>query len=283
VKLPKRIERITPDWSASGRSTYPPLGFVPFAENALGNGDCFGLYWPFGKEHQEPLVLETQHDGWALSPTFSSLERFLTAADGSDEWVEPPTLQVDADSPYACLKAAEALLSRNELEGGVAQLLVATTELPEFGAAEWLLSRHLSRLGRASESFAAALSAVIAPPCLGGGSAEALAWLQRQTQCPPEFANDPLWRRRSELRFKFGGTKENQDYLVVRALVTEYQDAGLGVQAMLLLQTYGELMSRETVSFQARYDFSEAHHINAQLRLGMEVGIDRRVRAEAAL
>ena len=283
MKIPARIEQITPDWGVVNRAPYPPLGFLPFAESQLGNGDCFGLYWPFGREHDDPLVVETQHDEWGVSPSFSSLDRFLTAVCGSDEWVEPPSLEDDPGSPYACLKAAEEMLRHNDVEHAASQLVVATTALPEFGAAQWLLSRQMSRLGRASEAFAAARAAVLSPPCFGGASTEALAWLRRQTQCPAEFADDPLWMRRDELKFEFGGAKDNQDYPVLRDLIAEYQKAGLGVQAMLLLQTYGELMFQETVSFQERYGFSVERHIEAQLRLGREVGVDRRVRTEAAL
>jgi hypothetical protein len=280
VKLPARIAEITPDWDAGGQSTYPPLGFLRFLESGLGNGDCFGLYWPLGREHLDPLVVETHHDASYLSPAFSSLDRFLAATGGSDEWVEPPTLEQDPRSPHAGLGAAKQLLIGNEIESAVAQLLDVVEVLPEFGAAQWLLSRQLSRLGRKLEAFAAAHAAIISPPCFGGASADALTWLRRQTQCPDEFVGDPLWRRRNELQFKFGGTKENPEYVVLQSLIAEYRNAGSGTLAMLLLQTYGELMRRETVSFRERYGFSIESHIDAQLRLGDELGIDRRMRAK---
>jgi len=276
VKLPASIERITPDWGAAGRSTYPPPGFVPFAENALGNGDQFGLYWPFGGEKREPLVAEMQHDGWAIAPAFSSLDAFLAAAGEDDGWVEAPTVEADPDSPVACLAAAGDLAQRGQVEGVIELLRRAVARLPEFGTAQWMLSRMLARAKRQHEAFAPAIAAALAPPCFGGASREALDWLRRQSDCPQEIGADPLWRRRSELRFVFGGAKENGDYAVLREIVAQYRELGMHVQAMLLLQTYGELLSRETVSFQQRVGFSQAEHIAAQLRLGRELGIDRR-------
>lgn len=278
VKLPERIDQITPDWNSMDRVPYPPLGFLSFGENSLGNGDCFGLYWPFGREHEEPLVAETLHDECGISPAFSSLDRFLMATGGSEEWVEEPTIEKDPGSPAACFNAAREMLRRNEVEQAVAHLLIATSTLPEFGEAQWILARQMFRLRRTTDAFAAVRAAILSPPCFGGASAEALGWLNRQNGCPDEFADDPLWQRKNELHFEFGGAKENQDYAVLRVLADEYASAGQGVLAMLILQTYGELMFQETESFQDRYGFSEESHLEAQLRLGREVGIDRRFR-----
>ena len=40
----------------------PADRFCQFADHALGNGDTFGLYWPFGREARELIVLEIWHD-----------------------------------------------------------------------------------------------------------------------------------------------------------------------------------------------------------------------------
>ncbi|MDF3837714.1 hypothetical protein P3W85_32950 [Cupriavidus basilensis] len=59
MELPTQIAEVSlrQDWRHG--SPYPPLGFQPFAEGELGNGDTFGLYWPIGEEGYEPLVVET--------------------------------------------------------------------------------------------------------------------------------------------------------------------------------------------------------------------------------
>lgn len=105
MKLPRNASAVTLDLEWKFEHTYPPLGFLPFPGYELGNGDRFGLYWPIGREDQEPLVMETEHDARALCPAFSSLDALLRKAGSSDDWVEPPTLEEDPDSPLACFEA----------------------------------------------------------------------------------------------------------------------------------------------------------------------------------
>lgn len=78
---------------------YPPIGFCSFADHELGNGDTFGLYWPFGREAREPIICEIWHDEGALVPMFSSLSAFLDVAARSGERPVIPDLLVDPASP----------------------------------------------------------------------------------------------------------------------------------------------------------------------------------------
>lgn len=71
----------------------PRKGLSRFFEHELGNGDCFGLYWPFGKENETPLVCEMMHDSWYINPTFSGLGSFLdtfSTLDEDDNYIEAP-------------------------------------------------------------------------------------------------------------------------------------------------------------------------------------------------
>lgn len=80
---------------------------------------------------------------------------------------------------------------------------------------------------------------------------------------------------RKELTFKFGGTKENPDYEVLRQIIDSYVEQGEGIKATLLLQTYGELMFRETRSFQERCAFDVGAHIEEQIRTARAFGMER--------
>ncbi|MGK5029675.1 hypothetical protein [Janthinobacterium sp. MDT1-19] len=57
MQLPASLAQISMDKDWRHDTPYPPLGFSPFFEGALGNGDTFGLYWPIGREAFEPIVV----------------------------------------------------------------------------------------------------------------------------------------------------------------------------------------------------------------------------------
>jgi hypothetical protein len=82
-----------------------------------------------------------------------------------------------------------------------------------------------------------------------------LRWLASQIEPPPLLADDPVWNLRTQLRLKFDGTKENADYYLLRDAIEQYLSQGRTVKALTLMQTYGQLMSRETTSFQERHGF----------------------------
>src|SRR5688572_25859842 len=119
MRLPPSIQQINLSLQDQGRWTYPPLGFVPFSDHAFGDGDTFGLYWPIGLEDNEPIVAEVDHNGWQLTPGFSSLETFLAVArsgarDPEEAMLDPATLAQDARSPLACVNAARERLKEQD-------------------------------------------------------------------------------------------------------------------------------------------------------------------------
>lgn len=68
----------------------------------------------------------------------------------------------------------------------------------------------------------------------------------------------------SDLSFHFGGSKDNADYPVLLAAIETYLEQGKHVCAATLMQTYAELMSAETVSFQERHAFAPAAFLARQ-------------------
>jgi len=100
---------------------YPPQGFVSIAEGALGNGDCFGLYWPLGREGDAPFVCEMFHDEWRMELRHSSVQVFsrwleLNEGEYGEHEVEDP------GSPSERLEQARARTSP-----GSARLCSTTT------------------------------------------------------------------------------------------------------------------------------------------------------------
>jgi tetratricopeptide (TPR) repeat protein len=263
MKLPSQIESVSfyPGLFNDRPCLYPPPGFQGFAEAELGNGDCFGLYWPVGKEEVEPIVAEMWHDEWTLQPAFSCLSAFLSAYEKNErEWPEQPSIAEDPRSPVALFEAARTHLRTQQVDAAVAQLETAITVLPEYTNALSLLWAQYVRQGRAREALPIALRAIKAPPSFGGAPVKMLRWLQSQSEAGA-LAADPIWQNRHALKLTCGGTKENGDYPIYRAAIKTYIDGGQIVEACVLMQTYGELMNRETVSFQERYQFSPDEHL----------------------
>lgn len=266
MKLPAAYSSVTlSPFDSDFSAVYPPLGFCPIAERALGNGDVYGLYWPIGHEDREPIVAEIWHDEWSVAPEFSSLEKFLSAPLEEDEEEdddefrrpEPVTIEHDPQSPLACLNAAREAQKTQDVDRTIALLEMAARILPEYTEAQALLATQYRRVGKMDAAIRAALQTVISPPCFGARPTQLLQWLAKQTKASDEIQNDPIWGVREKLSGKFGGVKTNDEYKVMRGAIEEYLGASAFVPAMTLMQTYGELMGGETVSFQERYDFDK--------------------------
>ena len=264
MQRPANLAHISAEQDWQHTTAYPPLGFTPFSEGALGNGDTFGLYWPIGREAAEPIVVETWHDEWRIQPHFSSLTAFLQAhAAAEDEYVGTPSLADDPASPRAAFLAAKELIAQRNPDAAIALLEAALAIVPEYTDALVLLHGQYVRAGRTDDAVKVAIQAIISPPSLGGPPLKALHWLRAQPV--PEGELDPIWRACAQLSFNFGGSKENGDYPVLLAAIATYLEQGKHVAASTLMQTYAELMSAETVSFQERYAFDPAAYIARQI------------------
>lgn len=256
---------------------YPPFGFLPVAEAALGNGDCFGLYWPHGREGQEPFVCETLHDEWGIRLAFSSVamfNRFLALNDG--EWgeieVEDPNLPTKR---YLATKA----LFQSQPEQAVTQLAAICEAFPDCSE-HWLaLASQRRRLGDREGSALAAIRAFASNWALGIPPKNSLKLLQDAKRCSA-FADDPLVSRSTSLTLTFGGMSENPDYGILQSCIAEYEHSATPLPGILLHQNYGYLMMRETTAFQERHGFDlanwrtrhiqlcETHLGDSRLRLG---------------
>jgi tetratricopeptide (TPR) repeat protein len=269
MKLPSDVDRISLDRTFAAKTAYPPMGFYPFFEYQLGNGDTFGLYWPIGREQEEPIVAEVWHDEWRIVPGYSSLHAFLKATERleEDDLPESPSLELDPRSPVACFEAAKLEIQAQRIEEATALLEAAVAVLPEFTDALGLLGAQYIRLGRYAEAGEVAVRAIISPPCFGGRPLKLLRWLASQREAPPSLVEDPIWLVRSQLCLTFGGVKENPDYPLLLNAIEQYDALGQILKAVTLAQTYAELMSSETVAFRERYGFQAEQFFSKQLEL----------------
>jgi tetratricopeptide (TPR) repeat protein len=271
MHFPAEASRVSLQKTYKPNGPYPPIGFLPFSDHNLGNGDTFGLYWPVGRESQPPLVAEIWHDNWALVPHFSSLGRFLEATANLEEesgYVPSPSLSHDPESPRSCLEGAKEKLGQQQLDEAVGFLETAVAVLPEYTEAHALLCLQYRRLKREDDAIRAAVKAIISPPCFGGRPVQLLRWFSTLTSCPAEINANPIWQHRQELKLRFGGEKLNDDYSILYAAIEYYVSEHMAAEAVTLNQTYGELMVRETVSFQERHGFVLADFVPTQAKLG---------------
>ena len=130
MKVPSGIEKVSLSKSDMSFGPYPPLGFVPLFDAELGNGDYFGLYWPLGKENEEPIVCDMLHDEWALEPSFSSLEKFIEWLSLND-WKRGDEEVVDERLSTVIFTKAKLLYSGSDIESAIELLNKACINFPE--------------------------------------------------------------------------------------------------------------------------------------------------------
>lgn len=278
--------------------TYPPPGYLHWTLFDVGNGDTYGYYWPVGREAGPPLVCTTLHDSGALLPVASSAEgclrlewatRYdeedeeelratarafgvalagapvrLLESGGIDYWdvaSAADLLPLDPGSPHLLLLDARARNAAGDVAGAEAALRVALDPLPEYGEALYQIAQVLRRQGRRDEANAALLDVLTAPVAFTTAETRtrALGAIRRAPDAalPPDRAGDPLWAARARLTLATG-VKTNDDYLLYEEGIAAYHDRGDGARAVGLRVLVGELMHRETVSFQERYGWTEA-------------------------
>ena len=231
---------------------YPPLGFKQIWEAELGNGDSYGLYWPFGRESDEPIVCDMLHDEWGLEVAFSSVSVFvkwLEMNDGvrGDNEVDDPNL---VSSRF---QSAKKFLQGHP-EKAITVLQGICSDFPEHSEYWFTLASQLRRIGDKEGSAQAVVSAfasnwVFAMPTNG-----TLRLLQAAKNIP-SLADDPLVARSSEINMSFGGAKENSVYEVFKDCITQYLASSNPLRGILLNQNYGYMMMMETKSFQERNEF----------------------------
>jgi len=264
MKVPENIEDLGVDFSPY---QYPhlPLGFHPLGVSELGNGDVFGLYWPIGKEDHFPIVCETIHDEYSLNPIFGNVDSFAKQAREHDfRWFEA---EPDDEAPIKVYQTARQRQKPDVADEALKLLKILAERFPEYGEANNLRTQILRRLGNVDQMTRAAISTFISPPCFGGADDKTIYLFKSVDTAPANIRKNPLFVRRKELDWKFGGKKTNVTYEILIDSLSYFEDIEDYVSASSLAQAYVQRISSETDSFQDRYKFDLQDMIKRQRKL----------------
>ena len=250
MKAPAKLEALSVGEANLGRGgTYPPLGFIPVWDAELGNGDYYGLYWPYGKENDEPIVCDMRHDEGTIAFAFSSVAVFLGWLEANDH--ERGDVEVeDRASVVLRFQQAKALMGRQP-EAAVPLLREICAAFPESAEYWYTLATQLRRIGDSTACHQAAVRAFASNWAFGLPPNGTLKLLQNARG----HLDDPLVQRSGELGLTYGGTKENASYRILRECIAAYLSSATPVLGLLLDQNFGYLMSSETTAFQERQGF----------------------------
>lgn len=257
MHIPAIVEklRLELDWDSWG--PYPPLGFAPFPGCEFGNGDMFGLYWPFGQEDQEPVICEMNHDGYVLVPAFPELGSFVAWAEEHDwQWSDYSELDFE-DWCVTSFRRGRAAISSGDVSAAIDYLRKAAQGLPDVAEYWFHLAMQLRRSGDRDGFEVAILNAVRSNWAFGlppRGTMRAVQQIRAEGPC----GTDPLRQIAGSLSLSFGGTKHNEAYPLLRQCITAYREQGKWRHAAVLHQSNGWAMYRETTAFQERYEWESA-------------------------
>lgn len=239
---------------------YPPQGFWPIAEGALGNGDLFGLYWPLGREREPPVVCEMFHDEGRMAFRHSSLDVFAQwldagcGRDGDDDDCAPDGHEVaDVESPLPLIERAQRHVQAAEPTRAIVLLEDACRRFPELQRAWAMLAGQHMRLQHHAAAVAAARAAVLANWAFGVPESGVLRILRAA-----DAAGDPVLAMAQQMGFALGGAKTNPDYAVMQACIDRCWEMGDTTAALRVSQNRCYALSSETVSFQQREGFDLA-------------------------
>jgi hypothetical protein len=251
VKRPSKIEALSLGEADLGiGGIYPPLGFLPVWDAEGGNGDYFGLYWPYGRENREPIVCDMLHDEWSITFAFSSVSVFLDWLEANDH--ERGDVEVeDPGSVVRRFEEAKALLG-SQPEAAVSVLREVCEAFPESSEYWYALATQLRRIGDSQGCHQAAVRAFAANWAFGLPPNGTLKLLQNARG----QLDDPLVQRSGELSMGYGGSKENSNYRLLQECISAYLSSSTPLLGLLLNQNYGYVMSSETTAFQERHGFA---------------------------
>lgn len=254
MKRPRDLERLSLLDAETGLSLgpYPPASFWGLYDAEFGNGDCYGFYWPLGREKEEPVVCEMMHDSWTMAVCVSSATLFAdwlgNDRERGDELEEP------GFAP-ALFTRAKTMIAQGSFTEAIPLLERICSIFPENCEYWFALAGQLRRNGKTEEAVTAAIEAYTSTWSFGYPPEGLLRMIQAGRNFT-SLADDPLVRRSAALTNKFGGDKENTNYPLLLECVREYFEIGKPLTALKLLQNHALMMSGETVSFCERYGFS---------------------------
>lgn len=278
-------------------SVYPPLGYVScFAELDVGNGDSYGLYWPIGKENEDPIVCTTMHDGGELAPIASTVAGALHLLNfveiQSDEarslaeelgvpQLRPPSpetaeseaisfwgkrdplvlLELDPRSPHLLAIAARRQLAKRQSSEAELFSRKAIEVLPEYCAGHYQLARALEAQGKPDLAVAALIDAVLSPIAF-----DPQAWFEALRKLKSIRRDYPFEIPLFKLRRKLTGKHFEGDVSDAEVFATTIDWLRVRGDWSRLLRaqvTYAEIVSNDTSTVKADVNWSVLQYWDA--------------------
>lgn len=276
MQTPADLAKITLHEASKG--PYPPVGFVPFSEGELGNGDYYGLYWSIGRETDEPIICDMLHDEWRIEPCFSSLSACWPWLESNDGFRGDDEPEPEPDFGIEKFRQAGACLKENAVPQAIALLCEAVESVPDVSAWWTLLGSQYFRERNTGSAVEAAIGAYCANWAFGRPPQQALGLLARAAKSAPD-SNDPVLNRVGLFDLSFGGNKQNDNYDIMQLCIQDYFQSDKPNLGLQLHHNYAYMMQGETTAFQQRYvfDLQQWQDEHAELCLKY-LGDDRKFR-----
>ncbi|MBP9892361.1 MAG: hypothetical protein KBG84_10705 [Planctomycetes bacterium] len=278
-------------------SVYPPLGYIScFAELDVGNGDSYGLYWPIGKENEDPIVCTTMHDGGELAPIASTVSGALqllhfaeiqsddaqslaeelglpqlrpssqepAGSDAISFWgkLDPMVLlELDPRSPHLLAIASRQHLAKRQCSEAEMLARKAIEVLPEYCAGHFLLARAQEAQAQSELAAAALIDAVLSPIAF-----DPRVWfeaLRKLKSIRHDYVFEiPLFKLRKKLTGKHI-EGDASDAEVFAATIDWLRAKGDWSRLLRAQVAYAEIVSNDTSTVKAKVNWSVLQYWDA--------------------
>jgi hypothetical protein len=184
-------------------------------------------------------------------------------------------LTLDPNSPFRNCAVADQDIIDGNFESAEVRYRRAIELLPEYGAAHFGLGYLLRRLRRQEDASIHFRKSLMCPLAFWGGcfwadhvlpgtfrkdwARKALLWLQATKRRHESLLNDPFLNRVGNLTLATGVAK-NPDFEVLQAMIDDYLDRKLFLDAIYLWINIGDRAAIETTSFRERYGLTSASY-----------------------
>jgi tetratricopeptide (TPR) repeat protein len=197
MKLPKSIENVTVK-SSTGVSVFPPSGFIEFEEGNDGGGDNYGLYWPVGREIEEPIVCYKNHEEALLVPQFSDLNSFLKWY-GVEQGKASDFTGI-SDKPFFLdlYNKARVLTKSSKTEEAIQVLEESIEQFDEFTDSWTLLADNYYSQNKLDQAEYASLNSIVSNYAFGLPSKKAIEQFNRISPSG-KYTDHPLVKRKEGL------------------------------------------------------------------------------------
>jgi tetratricopeptide (TPR) repeat protein len=262
MKKPTDIDKVKIIESTNS-SIIPPIGFLEIEQGNGGYGDCYGLYWELGKEEQEPIVCEYEHEEFQLSPQFPKLSKFIEWYQETDGQ-EANTINLnDRDFFMNLYLKSKVLARKNETEEAIERLEQSVKLFGEFSDSWALLGEQYYKVDNRSKAIESLFNAITSNWMFGLPSKKVIE-MYSSIEMDNNSDTSPLFKYRKELLSSGDLSKPKVvNYPILKDVAYEFEQQGNYRAALLLSQNYAYLLSLEKDEIQVENKFNQNEWLNS--------------------